>query len=501
MSAFAAVGAAMDAGTAVMQKGELPHRLSYRDAAFANFERKTFPMNVGSVGIYDGDIRFWRFLGHVNRRIQLVPRYRQRLAEVPFGVHFPAWVDDPHFDVRNHASSITLSPPGSDDQLARCAAEFFATPLRRDRPLWEIRLVRGLSGGRTAHLAKIHHCLVDGVGAIGLLSALLDTTPEGRPTRSYRRHDPRPLPGPLALATDALFDRALDQIRLSERVALALVEPQGPLKVARSVMRALWAAGPYLVVPAPPTPWRMRLHAPDRVAWQSLPFAEVRAVAAALGGTTNDVALTLVAGALRRYLEGQGVRTDGLVLRAGLPVNVRREEHTNSLGNRISFMLAGLPVGVRDPRECFRTIHKEMLGLMRRKEASGVEELMELLGDLPPVLHALTGHALLVPNLLTNLICTNVPGPRQPLYLQGRRMLHHYPWVPLGWRMGLGIAVSNYDAGLYFSVTADHETPGDLGVISQALHDVFDELREATGGSGYEDGEMVGATGFEPATS
>lgn len=460
-----------------MKKSELPRRLSVQDAAFANFERDTFPMNVGSVGIYEGDIDFERFLDHVDSRIQLVPRYWQRLVAVPGGIAFPAWVDDPDFDLRNHLTAVTLPPPGSDEQLAALAAEFFATPIRRDRPLWEIRLVRGLSGGRTAHVAKIHHCLVDGVGGVGLLAALLDATPEARPLRARRRDEPPRLPGVLSLVTDALFDRALQQVRLNERFALSLLDPRRAVESVRTIARAFWEAGPYFVVVAPPTPWSRRLHSPNRVAWESLPFEDVHTLSVALHGSINDLALALIAGGLGRYLESQGVPTGGLVLRAGLPVNVRHGDDADALGNRVSFMLAGLPVGVRDARERFRLIHREVAHLKRRRQADGIEELSQRLGDLPPVLHTLTGRTLVLPNFLTNLICTNVPGPLQPLYMLGHRMLDHYPWVPLGWRMGLGVAVMSYDTRLYFAVTADRDTPGDIALVTQGIRDAFHELR------------------------
>jgi diacylglycerol O-acyltransferase len=459
---------------------ELPHRLSFQDAAFANFERDSFPMNVGSVGVYDGEIPFARFLAHVDRRIQLVPGYWQRLIEVPGRFEHPAWINDPDFDVRRHVSSVTLPPPGNEAQFARAAGEFFAAPLRRDRPLWEIRLVEGLSDGRTAHLAKAHHCLVDGIGAVRLFGVLFDTTPEVRPLRQRRPRDLSPPPDPLTLAADAVFDRALEQVRLAERVALALLQWRETVRSVRSVMRALWAAGPYFVVPAPPTPWRMRLHAPDRVAWQSLPFDEVRAISTSLGGTINDLALTLVAGGLARYLESQSVCTEGLVLRVGLPVNVRRHTRAATAGNRVSMMLAGLPVGERDARARFRMIHKDIFDLERNRQAAGVEELMERLGELPPILHALTGSMLTLPNYLTNLICTNVPGPRSPLYLLGHRMIEHYPWVPLGWRMGLSVAAMRYDAGLYFGITGDHQIPGDIKIVAAGIRESFDALRETT---------------------
>lgn len=463
-----------------MEKSELPHRLSFEDAAFANFERAAFPMNVGSVGIYEGDLDFERFVDHVARRIQLVPRYWQRLVPVPGGIAFPAWVDDPAFDLRNHLTAVTLPPPASDEQLAMLAAEFFAVPMRRDHPLWEIRLVHGLSGGRTAHVAKVHHCLADGVGGVGLLAAILDPTPEPRPLRPRRKAGPPPIPDAVALLTDALFDRALQQVRLNERIALTLLDPRRAVDIVRTIARAFWEAGPYFAVAAPPTPWGHRLHSPNRVAWQSVPFDDVRALATALHGSINDLALALIAGGLARYLESQGVPTRGLVIRALLPVNVRRGDDADALGNRVSFMLAGLPVGVRDARERFRLIHREVSHLKRRRQADGIEELIQRLGDLPPAVHAVTGRTLVLPNFLTNLICTNVAGPLQPLYMLGHRMLDHYPWVPLGWRMGLSVAIMSYDTRLYFSVTADRDTPGDITLVTQGIADAFHELRAET---------------------
>ncbi len=450
-------------------------RLTFQDAAFANLERDAFPMNVGSVGIYNDAIPFGRFLAHVDRRIQLIPRYRQRLMKVPLGLHFAEWVDDPDFDVRHHVSAATLPAPGTDEQLAAMASEFFATPLRRDQPLWEMRLVEGLSDGRTAHLAKVHHCMVDGVAGVALLAALLDTTPETRYVRE-RARETSPLPGPLTLLTNAVFDRAIDRIRLNEQIALNFLHWQAPAEGARSIARALAAAGPYFAARAPKTPWNMPLHSPSRVAWAVIPFEDAHAAARALGGTVNDLALTVISEGLRRYLEQEGVETKDLVLRAGLPVSVRGEG--DALGNRVSFMLAGLPVSVRDPRERFARISGEVSELKQKRQANGIEQLMERLGDLPPVVHAVSGRILTMPNPLTNLICTNVPGPLQPLYLQGHRMMRHYPWVPIGWRMGLSVAIMSYDTGLYFSVTADRETPGDLTAIADGICEAFEEIRQ-----------------------
>lgn len=464
----------------MMDAATLPKRLSFGDAAFANFERPAMPMNVGSTGVYDGPVEFSRLVPHVERRINLVPRYRQRLMRVPFDLAFAAWVDDPAFDVRRHIEHVQLPAPGTREQLADLAGEFFSVPLSRDKPLWEIKLVDGFEGGRSAHLAKVHHCMVDGIGGVGLLAALLDFDPASAAARdaSPPAAPPR-APGPLELAIDAMFDRWFDGMRNGERLLLALADPVGTLRSVRTIAQAFSAAGPYFAVPAPTTPWSMKLTRPRRLAWRVLRFADVRHVAKTLGGTINDVVLTSVGGALGRYLAAHGDPAGSRVLRAAVPVNVRVAELDGTLGNRVSFMLNGLPAGERDPVERFRAIQREAQSLKSIGQAAGVDALLRVLGAVPPVAQALLEGTLTLPNTLSNLVCTNVPGPLQPLYLMERRMVEHYPWVPLGWRMGMSVAVMSYDEGLYFSVTGDEQAPEDIGRIAAFIGEAFDELRDA----------------------
>jgi WS/DGAT/MGAT family acyltransferase len=451
-------------------------RFNYQDAGLVNFDRDTFPHNIGSVGIFEGDIPFARYLPHVDERLDMVPRYRERMVRAPFDLSTPVWHDDPHFDIGHHVRLVTLPEPGSEAQLRHLAGEFFAEPLDRERPLWKILLVRGLSGGRTAQLVKAHHCLVDGVGGVQLLIALLDATPQPAHPKGVSKRPPRPLPGPLVRLVDGVCDQLLDQIDAAESFALALVDPASAMRRARSVAQALWAAGPYLRRRAPDTPWNTKLSGPRHLAWQQVPLAETREICSALGGKVNDLVLTALAGALRRYFLLHEWDTEGVVLRVAVPVNVRHDADARSLGNHVSIVLAGLPLGVADPRARFQVISREMKELKRVDQAAGIEHLLRFLSRLPAPVQAGLGSRLSAPNIFTNLLCTNVRGPETPLYCLGHEMVAHYPWVLTTWRMGLGVAVMTYMKDVWFSFTGDAGVLSDVDRIADFLAEDFWEL-------------------------
>jgi len=454
-------------------------RFNYQDAGLVNFDRDSFPHNIGSVGIFEGQIPFDRYLAHVDERLDLVPRYRQRMVRAPFDLAAPAWHDDPNFDIRQHVRSVTLSASEDTSQLLHLAGEFFAEPLDRQRPLWQILHVAGLPDGRTAQLVKAHHCLVDGVGGVQLLIALLDTTREPEAPRRGRRREPQPLPGPLVRFVNGVCDQMLEQLDIAESVALTAVDPASALRWTSSVGKALWAARPYLLQRPPDTPWNTKLSSPRRLAWQDLPLAEARAICSALGGKVNDVVLAVLAGALRRYFLLHGWDTKGVVLRVAVPMNVRSDSEARALGNHVSIMLAGLPLEIEDPRARFQAIRREMKALKDVDQARGINDLLRLLGRLPAPVQGSLGRRLSAPNVVTNLLCTNVRGPETPLYCLGHEMVAHYPWVLVTWRMGLGVAVMSYMQNLWFSFTGDAGVLSDIDRIADFLADEFRELHAA----------------------
>jgi WS/DGAT/MGAT family acyltransferase len=455
-----------------------PDRLSYQDATFAYFDRDQFPYNVGSVGIFEGDMPIADYIRHVEGRLDRVPRYRERIVEVPFGLDNPTWNRDPAFDIANHIREADLPGTVDEEALRRFAGSFFATPLDRSRPLWEIRLVRGLPGGRTAHVAKVHHCMVDGVGGAELLGALLDVKPDVLEEEPARDTEAPLSADPVVQLVDAVFDRIAAGIDLSESVALTLLQPSTGVQWVRSVGGSLWSALRHAGLEAKRKPWSTHLTSPRRLAWQSVPFDEVHDIAAKLGGKVNDVVLTILAGALERYVGHHSYRTDG-VARVLIPVNVRSDDEEHTLGNRVSFMLAGLPLDASDPIARFQAVHSDVAALKAGDQAGGVEQLLRALGRMPPPMQRLMAASLTIPNFLSDMVCTNVPGPRIPLYCMGHRMVDHYPWVPLGWRMGMSLAVMTYDTKLYFSLTADESVMTDLERLAGYLGDSYEELREA----------------------
>lgn len=475
-----------------MAESELPQRLSYEDATFYYFDRDEFPYNVGSVGIYEGLIAFDAYRWHVERRLDRVPRYRQRLVSVPLDIALPAWHDDPDFSIENHVTHAVLPEPGDEDQLRSMAADFFATPLNRDRPLWEIRLVHGLSGDRTAHLARIHHSMIDGISGVELMGAILDVEqhPADEPA-SDRWQRPAAMPGPFARFVDAAFDRLVDQIDTAENVANGLVDPGSVLRNVRAIVGSFWASRSHLFRTGG-TPWSTRLTSPRRLAWQSLPLEEVRRISKTLGGSVNDVMLAVLAGAFARYVSFHGVQLDNEV-RALIPVNVRTKAEQRSLGNRVSFMLAGLPVGLDDPIARFRAIHSEIGHLKEIDQAGSLDKLAAVLGQTPPTLQRRLGERLRLPNFVSDLVCTNVPGPEVPLYCAGHRMIDHYPWVPIGWRMGLGVAIMSYDQRLSVTLTGDASVLADIDRLATFVGEAFDELRGAALGNAEPAAEAEGA--------
>ena len=428
-------------------------------------------MHVASTIIFDGDApSHTEFRDHIASRLHLVPRFRQKLRFVPFDQGRPVWVDDPYLNLDYHVRQTALPAPGSEEQLRNLAARVFSQQLDRTKPLWELWLVEGLEGGRFAIVGKSHHALVDGVSGVDITTVLFDLEaeppePPGRPPKWA----PRPEPTDLRLLGDALRERATSPREIVRGFRAAL---RGP----RQVMRGVGATGRMLGtgVSAPSTPFNVEIGPHRRLAFVRSDLATLKAVKNEHGGTVNDVVLSVVAGALGNYMRARGHDTEGLELRAMVPVSVRADEEHGALGNRISAMMAPLPVWSEDPVERLHIVTETMGDLKGSGQAVGAEILTKITDFAPPTI-ASQAARLQPAQRFFNLVVTNVPGPQFPLFVLGRRMESIFPMVPLARRQALCIGIMSYDGEIDFGLVGDFDGMADLDSFGLDLEAAIEE--------------------------
>jgi diacylglycerol O-acyltransferase len=457
-------------------------RLTGLDASFLHLEDASSHMHVAGVMLFEGPPPPYSDLLDVfERRLPLVPRYRQRLAFVPLGQGRPKWVDDPHFNLRYHVRSTALASPGSERQLKDLAGRVFSQQLDRDKPLWEVWLVEGLDDDRFAVLSKTHHALVDGISGVDILSVLFDTSPEpAAPTGPGDRWLPRPLPSRAQLLAEALLERATIPAELG-RSARALL--RGPVRIAEGARDAAVGVGAMAwagLNPAPSSPYNKSIGPHRRYTWVRTSLHDLKAIKNELGGTVNDVVLSVVAGGLGRHLRRRGRKTDGLELKAMVPVSVRTGDQRGALGNRVAAMMAPLPVWCQEPVARLDIVREELKGLKAGGQAVGAQVLTELTGFAPPTIMDQASR-LMARQRYFNLVVTNVPGPQFPLYLLGRRMLDPFPMVPLAKNQALGVALLSYDGRINFGLVGDYDLLWDLDDFAVDLEESLAELAAAAG--------------------
>jgi WS/DGAT/MGAT family acyltransferase len=461
-------------------------RLTGLDASFLHLENGGAHMHVAGVMLLAGDPPDYdELVDTVERRLHLVPRYRQKLAFVPLAQGRPKWIDDPHLNLRYHIRRTALPPPGGEDQLRALAGRVFSQPLDRDKPLWELWLVEGLAPGpggpRFAMLSKTHHALVDGISGVDIVSVIFDTTAEPPP----QAEEPtpwlaRPEPAKGQLLAEALLERTTVPGEIVRSVR-AIV--RGPRLVARAAVDSLVGLGAMAwagLRPPPSSPYNLQIGPHRRFTWVRTSLDDVKAVKNELGGTVNDVVLATVAGALGRHMERRGAMAGDSVLRAMVPLSVRAEEERGALGNRVAAMMAPLPVGETDPLERFETVSRAMLEIKRSGQAVGAQVLTNLSGFAPPTVMSQAAR-LISTQRLFNIVVTNVPGPQFPLYLMGREMTDIFPMVPLARGQALGIAIMSYNGRMNYGLVGDYDAMADLDDLPADFDAALAELADAAG--------------------
>ena len=455
-------------------------RLTSIDASFLTNESSSSHMHVGAVMVFEGPPPdYTDFADHVRSRLQLVPRFRQKLAVPPIETGRPFWVDDPNFNLEYHVRHAALPEPGSEEQLRNLAGRLFSQQLDRSKPLWEIWLVQGLERNRFALITKTHHALVDGVSGVDIATVLFDVKPVPEPIRDDDGWVPAPEPSPALLAARGIEGAAAIPVKAARRLRNALSHPGRTIDRVRHAAEAVGEVAWEFADPAPKLPLNVEIGSHRRFVWMRAELEDFKRIKNALGGTVNDVVLTVVSGALRSWLEERGIKTEGMELRALVPVSIRAEDEHGQLGNRIAAMRGPLPVYVADPVQRLQIVREAMDDLKSSKQAVGAEVISRFNDFAPPTLLAQAARVNFSTRLF-NLIVTNVPGPQMPLYVLGRELQDVFPVAFLPKNHTLAIAIMSYNGGLDFGLLADYDSMEDVGFIAEALESSLQELLDAS---------------------
>ncbi len=454
-----------------------PKQLSATDASFLLQERGNSHMHIGGVAVFKGQApNHKELLAHVQQRLDLVPRFRHKLVEPPLGFARPWWIDDPDFNLDYHLRRSSLPRPGGKRQLQTLVGRIFSQRLDRARPLWEMYLVEGLEDGRFALITKAHHALVDGISGVDLASVILDVEPEP----AERDSDAEPwLPTPAPTRAELLARSALDVVRtpiaLAQEATSQFLYPSRLRSQWRTMSRAATSVGSQLLDPAPDLPLNGPIGPHRRFEARHLSLPQVREIKDAAGATVNDVVLATVTGALRVWLQSRSIDTEGVEVRALVPVNLRADNERGLLGNRIALLRAPLPVYEDDPAKRLQIVRQTMKELKRSRQLAAAQTIIDLSHFAPPTILAQASR-LNFSTRLFNLIVTNVPGPQLPLYLLGSELESIAPVAFLPSDHALAIAIFSYNGMISFGLLGDYERMYDIEALADGLELSLQEL-------------------------
>lgn len=467
-----------------MQNHQQSDRLSWGDTVFLHLEREGMPLNVASVCIFEGEIGFEDCVQFIESKLPLLPRFLKRVVPSPFGLGLPSWEYEPSFDLRRHVREVRLKH-GTDTELKAVAGKLFSTVMDRQHPLWDMTVLRGLKGDRTGIILRMHHCLTDGIAGVGVLNALLDASPEAPrlPKKKIKFSVPPPR-DPLTSLTAGFVDSYSDFVkRILSAMADLLSMTERAAANGGSVASDEFAnLFPEITAFTERLRFNVIYRGPQKFACTEIPLPEVKAVRHKSGTSINDVILTLVTATIRRYCELHGERVKGKLLRIMVPVNLRGDGKASDLGNRISLVPVTIPLDIRQPRKLLDAVHQRTEFLKRMHAAELVSLAGGLIGMFPTSVQGMAGPIISqLPITPFNMVCTNVPGPQFPLYLLGHKMLHCYPYVPIGGEMAVNCAILSYNGTVFFGFSGDVHAAPDLRKLESLLMESFTELRAAVG--------------------
>jgi diacylglycerol O-acyltransferase len=449
--------------------------LSAVDTAWLHMEDPTNLMMVTGVLVFEKPLDFDRVADLLRDRLLSISRFTQRVVEPRRPFAGPRWETDLHFDLRSHFHRVSLRPPGDEAALRELASDLMSTPLDYSKPLWQYHLIEGYGSG-CAILCRIHHSIGDGIALVRVLLSMMDGADAGHD--AVEPHEPHGWErlGPLFRPAAKAISRTLAMTEsLMHEGTETLAHPERLLEMASRGASGVDALARLLLMePDPATPFKGPLGTFKRVAWsRPLPLDEVKGVGRALGATVNDVLLSAVTGALRRYLETRGFPPAGVEFRAVVPVNLRTKGEEHELGNRFGLVFLALPVGIENPVERLFELKERMDEIKRSPEAVVAFGLLGAIGSAPAEIEHL------VVNLFGQrgtAVMTNVAGPRQPISLAGVPVTSLMFWVPQSGRLGMGVSILSYAGGVSLGVATDAGLVPDPEAILDGFHDEFDVL-------------------------
>lgn len=457
-------------------------KLTPLDASFLHLETPRTHMHIGGVAIFEasplgtGRALYDGLVKAIVPRLDLMPRYRQKLAFVPLSLDTPVWVDDPDFDISKHLLRAALPKPGGDTELKDLIGRIFSRPLDRRRPLWEIFIVEGLRDGRWALISKSHHSMVDGIASLELTTVLLDAEREpARQPFGVSRWEARESPGGFGLLVNSLRERVTRPARILSAARAIAGQPGRLANALRDTASGLVSMAEHMGVP------KSAINGdtgPARAfSYSRFPLEDFRAIKAVYSGTINDIVLASVAGGLRHFLVSRGIDPDdeNEALRALCPVSIRDTTARTALGNRLAMLLVKLPIGEADPARRLITVRTTVDKLKARRQAVGADFLLNLAGFAPSTLHAMVARASLR-QIAFNLIVTNVPGPQSPLYCQGAQLLEVFPIAFLYDDQQVAVAIFSYLGMLNFGYLVDADGIPDVKIFASCVEEGLREL-------------------------
>lgn len=471
-------------------------RLTETDASFIYMESASGPMHISSVYVLEGELPFEKLITRFEKRIHLIPAFRRKLMQVPFSAGHPVWADDPDFDLSNHVELHSLPPGTSLEDGVNVAVELNEPMLDRNRPLWKTVMIEGVPG-KTLILQMTHHALIDGASGVELTMLIYDLDKNaGEPVPPNEPWAPEPVPSPTQLLQDAIGENVRS---FAEKNPAQLM--MGAANNVRQLGKAGEVMAKFAAQPAITAPFNAGVVGPKRrVGWLKKNFSEIREIRRHLGGTINDVVLTVVSEAVARYLDHHKERTDGQFLRIMCPVNIRTEDGKGALGNQVSAIFPRLPAGPLNPIERLHLVIAETERIKREEEAQAMTIMQESMPHIPPLAMAATQMVgtpfdptafaarnplpplpklpggFRPPNPGYNFTCTNVPGVQVPQYLCGYEVTDTIGLLVLNGNVGFSITILSYNKQLFFNFICEPRLLPDLETIVDAADGVFAEL-------------------------